>query len=109
VPKALLAGEYEITDALNLMIRDDRSVEYAIHEGWWLDAGKKDDALAANALLLDEHTRQGVRGIVDNFRVEGRVVVEEGAVVRNGVVRALRSSAGRQYREFLHRAIHERR
>jgi glucose-1-phosphate thymidylyltransferase len=50
-------GEYEITDALALMLRDGRRVEYAVHEGWWLDIGKKDDVLAANALLLDEYAR----------------------------------------------------
>ncbi|MFZ8788407.1 MAG: sugar phosphate nucleotidyltransferase, partial [Acidilobaceae archaeon] len=43
-------GEYEITDALALMLRDGGRVEYAVHEGWWLDIGKKDDGLAANAL-----------------------------------------------------------
>lgn len=57
-------GEYEITDALDLMMRDGRSVGYAIHEGgWWLDVGgKKDDVLAANAVILDENARREVRG-----------------------------------------------
>ena len=80
-------GEYEITDALDLMIREGRRVEYAVHDGWWIDVGKKDDVLEANALLLDEHARRDVRGVVENSKVEGRVVVEEGAVVKNSVVR----------------------
>ncbi|NAZ32883.1 MAG: glucose-1-phosphate thymidylyltransferase [Pyrobaculum sp.] len=80
-------GEYEITDALALMLRDGRRVEYAVHEGWWLDIGKKDDVLAANALLLDEYARLDVGGVVENSRLEGRVVVEPGAVVKNSVVR----------------------
>jgi len=80
-------GEYEITDALALMLRDGRRVEYAVHGGWWLDIGKKDDVLAANALLLDEYARLDVRGAVENSRLEGRVVVEPGAVVKNSVVR----------------------
>jgi glucose-1-phosphate thymidylyltransferase len=80
-------GEYEITDALALLLRDGRRVEYAVHEGWWLDIGKKDDVLAANALLLDEYARLDVRSVVENSRLEGRVVVEPGAVVKNSVVR----------------------
>jgi len=80
-------GEYEIADALTLMLRDGRRVEYAVHDGWWLDIGKKDDVLAANALLLDEYARLDVRGVVENSRLEGRVVVEPGAVVKNSVVR----------------------
>jgi glucose-1-phosphate thymidylyltransferase len=80
-------GEYEITDALSLMLRDGRRVEYAVHDGWWLDIGKKDDVLAANALLLDEYARLDVRGAVEGSRLEGRVIVEPGAVVKNSVVR----------------------
>jgi glucose-1-phosphate thymidylyltransferase len=80
-------GEYEITDALDLMLKDGRRVEYAVHDGWWLDVGKKDDVLAANALLLDEYARREVRGRVEDSKIEGRVVVEEGAVVKNSVVR----------------------
>jgi glucose-1-phosphate thymidylyltransferase len=80
-------GEYEITDALALMLRDGGRVEYVVHEGWWLDVGKKDDVLVANALLLDEYARLDVRGAVENSRLEGRVVVEPGAVVKNSVVR----------------------
>jgi len=80
-------GEYEITDALTLMLRDGGRVEHAVHGGWWLDIGKKDDVLAANALLLDEYARLDVRGAVEDSRLEGRVVVEPGAVVRDSVVR----------------------
>jgi glucose-1-phosphate thymidylyltransferase len=80
-------GEYEITDALSLMLRDGRRVEYAVHDGWWLDVGKKDDVLAANAILLDEHASLDVRGAVEGSRIEGRVIVEPGAVVKNSVVR----------------------
>jgi glucose-1-phosphate thymidylyltransferase len=80
-------GEYEIADALSLMLRDGRRVEHAVHDGWWLDIGKKDDVLAANALLLDEYARLHVRGTVEGSRLEGRVIVEPGAVVKNSAVR----------------------
>jgi len=80
-------GEYEITDALALMLKDGRQVEYVVHGGWWLDIGKKDDVLTANALLLDEYARLDVRGVVENSTLEGRVIVERGAVVKNSVVR----------------------
>jgi glucose-1-phosphate thymidylyltransferase len=80
-------GEYEVTDALTLMLQDGRRVDYVIHGGWWLDIGKKDDVLAANALLLDQRARLSLRGVLEAARVEGRVIVEEGAVVKASTIR----------------------
>ena len=88
-------GELEITDALQLMIERGYRVGYAVHEGWWLDTGKKDDIILANQLVLDERARRRVdQGAqVINSRVEGRVEVCSGAVIRDSVVRGPASIA----------------
>ena len=52
--KPYWCGEYVMTAAISFMLRDSRGVEYTVHGGWWLDIGKKDDVLSANALLFDE-------------------------------------------------------
>jgi len=80
-------GELEITDALQILIDRGYKVGYSIVEGWWLDIGKKDDVLTANAIILDERAVRDIGGEVIESKVEGRVVVEEGAKIVRSIVR----------------------
>ena len=80
-------NELEITDAIQYLI--DRGLEVRPHivDGWWKDTGKLEDMLEANRLILDLIERR-VDGSVDaDSRVEGKVIVEAGAVVEHSVVR----------------------
>jgi glucose-1-phosphate thymidylyltransferase len=80
-------NELEITDAIQNLI--DRGLEVRPHivDGWWKDTGKLEDMLEANRLILDRIERR-VDGSVDaESRVEGKVIVEAGAVVESSVVR----------------------
>ena len=80
-------NELEITDAIQHLI--DRGLEVRPHivDGWWKDTGKLEDMLEANRLILD-HIERRVDGAVDaGSRVEGKVIVEAGAVVEHSVVR----------------------
>ena len=79
--------ELEITDAIQDLI--DRGLEVRPHvvDGWWKDTGKLEDLLEANRLILDTLERR-IDGQVDEAsRVEGKVVIEAGAVVERSVVR----------------------
>lgn len=81
-------GELEITDALQGLLDAGFKVEYDVISGWWKDTGTPSDILEANRLLLDYRYREAVvKGEVEDSRVEGRDVIEEGAVVRGSVVR----------------------
>jgi glucose-1-phosphate thymidylyltransferase len=80
-------NELEITDAIQQLI--DRGLEVRPHivDGWWKDTGKLEDMLEANRLILDRIERR-VDGSVDaESRVEGKVVVEAGAIIEQSVVR----------------------
>ena len=80
-------NELEITDAIQTLI--DRGLEVRPHivDGWWKDTGKLEDMLEANRLILDTIERR-IEGSVDaSSRVEGKVVIEAGAVVEHSVVR----------------------
>jgi len=80
-------NELEITDAIQTLI--DRGLEVRPHivDGWWKDTGKLEDMLEANRLILDTLERR-IEGSVDAAsRVEGKVVVEAGAVIEQSVVR----------------------
>jgi len=80
-------GELEITEAIQKLIEDDHTVRSEVVSGWWKDTGQLADMLEANRLVLEDlETR--IEGEVDeDSRVEGRVVIEAGAVVNDSVVR----------------------
>ncbi|MEM0211671.1 MAG: glucose-1-phosphate thymidylyltransferase [Candidatus Methanomethylicia archaeon] len=80
-------GELEITDTLQLMIQRGYKVGYDVVDGWWLDTGKKDDILYANALILDERIKRDIKGEIVDSKVEGRVTIDEGAKIVNSTIR----------------------
>ncbi len=81
-------GELEITDAIQKLIDWGYRVDYAIVRGWWKDTGTPEDILEANRLLLDYKMRVSVvKGEVEEgARIEGRVVIDEGAKILRGCV-----------------------
>jgi len=79
-------GELEITDAIQHLVDAGARVEPHVVQGWWKDTGRLDDMLEANRLILDNlHTR--VEGELVESTVEGRVVIEQGAVLERSAVR----------------------
>ena len=80
-------GELEITDAIQEMIDSGFKVKAEILNSWWLDTGKKDDILSANAKILDEYIKLELEGKVTNSTIDGRVKVEVDAKVTNSTIR----------------------
>jgi glucose-1-phosphate thymidylyltransferase len=80
-------GELEITDAIQEMINMGFSVKAEILNSWWLDTGKKDDILSANARILDEFVQYDVKGKVTNSTIDGRVKIEADAQIINSTIR----------------------
>jgi glucose-1-phosphate thymidylyltransferase len=79
-------GELEITEAIQGLIDDGKTVQSEVVRGWWKDTGQLADMLEANRLVLEEVETQ-LDGEVDNSKVEGRVIIEAGARVVGSVVR----------------------
>lgn len=80
-------GELEITDAIQWLIDAGERVSCELLTGWWIDTGKLTPLLEANRLLL-ERIETDIAGSVDEASlIDGRVVVAEGAVVRNSTIR----------------------
>jgi glucose-1-phosphate thymidylyltransferase len=81
-------GELEITDAIQRLIDWGLPVQSSIVDAWWLDTGKKDDLLAANAVVLDEWLKTDNQGEVDSFsQVAGRVKIGRGSAIINSKIR----------------------
>jgi glucose-1-phosphate thymidylyltransferase len=79
-------GELEITDAIQHLLDSGLRVEPHIVRGWWKDTGRLEDMLEANRLILDNLTSR-VEGELRDSQVDGRVVIEPGAVLERTTVR----------------------
>jgi glucose-1-phosphate thymidylyltransferase len=80
-------GELEITDAIQWLVSAGHQVFPYVHDGWWIDTGKKDDMLEANRLILEE-MQPAMLGYVDrDSQLIGKVIVEPGAEVINSTIR----------------------
>jgi glucose-1-phosphate thymidylyltransferase len=79
-------GELEITDAIQWLVDNGKRVEPHVVRGWWKDTGRLEDMLEANRLILDTLERR-IDGEQVEAQVDGRVVVEAGAVLERATVR----------------------
>ncbi len=79
-------GEYEITEAIQVLLDRGYKVGHEIVTGWWKDTGSPGDILEANRLVLDE-LKGEIKGKVEgNASLQGRVWLGEGAIVRGEAV-----------------------
>jgi glucose-1-phosphate thymidylyltransferase len=84
-------NELEITDAIQTLINDGKSVKSYILNGWWIDAGKPDAIVLANQLVLEElpytpALEDKVR-IIGNSEVSHRVLIGENSQIIDSVIR----------------------
>ena len=80
-------NELEITDAIQWLVDHGRSVHPHLVTGWWKDTGKVEDMLEANRIILDTIQPTPPVPLGPGSRVEGKVVLEEGASLDNAIVR----------------------
>jgi UDP-N-acetylglucosamine diphosphorylase/glucosamine-1-phosphate N-acetyltransferase len=83
--KASVRGEWELTDAISLLAKDEKTVLAAeISKGDWLDIGRPWDLLEANGWAL-KRMEHKVYGTVENgAHLIGPVTVAETARIRSG-------------------------
>ncbi len=80
-------GELEITDTIQYLIDQGLDVCAQRLDGWWIDTGKVSDILEANRLVLDVLAPSNAGELDGCSRLEGRVVLQPGAVLVNSTVR----------------------
>ncbi len=73
-------GEYEITDAIQTLIDEDKTVLAGVYEGAWFDTGTLDSFLETSSFLIDGGQRVAASAVVIG-EVKNQVVVGEAAHV----------------------------
>jgi len=84
-------GEYEITDAIQLLLEDQEKITYQVMDGWWKDAGKSEDMLDANETILEEvifseGLSQEMLAHKENSVLDGKIKFGRGCEVINSKV-----------------------
>ena len=80
-------GEYEITEAIQWLIDNGKTVRAEMVGGYWKDTGRPEDLLEANRMMLAT-LEPSIGGEVDDATtIEGVAVVAEGARVTGSVLR----------------------
>ncbi len=81
-------GELEITDAIQRLIAKGHPVQSFILNTWWLDTGKKDDLLNANAVVLDDWLKGNIEGEIDSAtKLLGRLSTGKGSIIKGSTIR----------------------
>ncbi len=80
-------GELEITDAIQWLVDQGERVRCELLTGWWIDTGKLTPLLEANRLLLEKIETRIDGDVDDESSIDGRVIVERGAVVIGSTLR----------------------
>ena len=75
-------GEYELTDALNLLAARESIAVVEISS--WMEIGRPWDILAANEILLREHNPQILGEVEGGATLKGDVSLGRGSVIRSG-------------------------
>lgn len=77
-------NEFEITEAIELLLKGEEKINYHIVQGWWKDTGTPEDILQSNRLVLDD-LRPNIDGTVeDGSSIQGRVAIGENSTIRKG-------------------------
>lgn len=74
-------GEYEITDAIKLLIKFDH-VESIINKGWWIDTGNLNDYLSANQIKITDLNNKEDSRIYKNVFFKGNSKIIDSEIIK---------------------------
>lgn len=74
-------GEYEITEALQLLMENGNKIEYDTVTGWWKDTGTPEDIIHANKLVLDSIGTEHQFLIDKDSQIKDKIVIGSGTII----------------------------
>jgi len=79
-------GELEITDTIQTLLDQGHKVKVKKVEGWWKDAGKPEDLLEANQLILGDLVPKNEGTIEKDVKISNVLRIGKGTHIREGSV-----------------------
>ena len=79
-------GEYEITEAIQMLLEKKYNLSHQFVTGWWKDTGSLEDILEGNRLVLDELKIKIMGNVEENVSIQGRVILERNSTVKRGAL-----------------------
>ncbi len=79
-------NELEITDAIDFLIQQGKTVEHYIIKSWWYDIGTPENMLKGNKALLDIISNSINSKINDSVKIKGKVIIEENVTIEDSEV-----------------------
>ena len=78
-------NELEITDALDMLIQENKELIFEIITDYWKDTGTPKDIIEANKKILEtmEPYEEGQK--YDNVILEGKVMIDQGVIIKSNV------------------------
>lgn len=79
-------GELEITDAVDYLIQNNKSVKYHIVKTGWFDVGTPENMLEANKFLLNQIKAKNKSKTNGSVKLTGNVIIEDGSIIENSEI-----------------------
>ena len=77
-------NEFEIVDALQMLLDINEKLKYYIITDFWKDTGTPEDILQANKIILENMKNYSYGIKEDGVIIEGNVMIGKGTVIKNG-------------------------
>ena len=77
-------NEYEITDALQMLLEEGHKIVYDMVTDYWKDTGTPEDIIHANEVILSSMTPYFYGVKEEGVSISGNVMVEEGVIIKSG-------------------------
>jgi len=80
-------GEYELTEAIRILVRSEKYIVNAYQvKDWWDDTGTPEDVLHANQMVLSKLKNKIQGNISEDTSITGPVEIGEGSVIKKKCV-----------------------
>ena len=77
--------ELEITDALDLLLKENDNITYYTITDYWKDTGTPEDIIHANKTILEKSIAKNEGELNKNVKKNGIVIIEKGSKIEEGV------------------------